>query len=238
MKLNRTLAVVAGFAAALQFATAGNITGKITLKGTPPAEKEITQVATDANCGKLHTAPVKTRFYVVGDDGGLADTVVMLKGITGKSAGAAAAPLVVDQKGCEYIPYVAAAQTGQKIVVKNSDPLLHNVHPTPVNTAGGNKEDNKAQFAGGADLTFQFPAAENFLRFKCDVHPWMFSYITVVDHPYFAVTGKDGNFTIKDVPPGKYTVVALHRKAAMTGVEKEIEVTADGAKVDFTLDAK
>lgn len=237
MKLNRSFAVVAGLTAALQIATAGNITGKVTLKGTPPPEKE-TPLMADAQCGKLHTTPHKTSFYVVGAGGGLADTVVMLKGISGKSTGASAAPLVVDQKGCEYIPYVAAAQTGQKIVVKNSDPVMHNVHPTPVNTAGGNKEDNKAQFPAGADLTFTFPATENFLRFKCDVHPWMFSYITVVDHPYFATTDKDGAFTIKDVPPGKYTVVALHRKAALTGVEKEIEVTADGAKADFTLDVK
>ena len=235
MKLNRSLAVVAGFAAVLQVATAGNITGKVTLKGTPPPERE-TPLTADAQCGKLHSAPVKTRFYVVGADAGLADTVVLLKGITGKSAGASAAPLIVDQKGCEYVPYVAVAQTGQKIVVKNSDPMMHNVHPTP--TASGNKEDNKAQFPGGADLTFEFPSSENFLRFKCDVHPWMFSYITVVDHPYIAVTDKDGKFTIKDVPPGKYTIVAMHRKAALTGVEQAIEVTADGAKSDFTLDAK
>jgi plastocyanin len=190
MKMNRTLVAVAGFVAALQVASAGDVTGKVTLKGTPPAEKDITaDVKTDANCGKLHTDPVKTRFFVVGNGGALADVVVMLKGVpNAKSGGAAAAPLVLDQKGCEYIPYVGAAQTGQKIVVKNSDPTTHNVHPSPV--AGGNKEDNKAQFAGAADLTFEFPTAENFLKFKCDVHPWMFSYITVVDHPYFAVTGK------------------------------------------------
>src|SRR5688572_12489506 len=217
MKLNRSLAVVAGFTAALQVATAGNITGKITLKGTPPPEKE-TPLSADAQCGKMHSTPHKTRFYVVGAGGELADTVVMLKGISGKSTGAVAAPLIVDQKGCEYIPYVTAAQTGQKIVVKNSDPMMHNVHPMPANTAGGNKEDNKAQFPGGADLTFTFPATENFLKFACNVHPWMFSYVTVVDHPYFAVTGKDGTFTIKDVPPGKYTIVALHRKAALAGV--------------------
>jgi len=238
MKLNPTLAVVAGIAAALQVATAGNITGKVTLKGTPPAEKEIAAVKEDVNCGKLHTAPVKTRFYVAGAGGELADTVIVLKGpsLAGKSAGASAAPLVVDQKGCEYIPYVGAVQTGQKITVKNSDPVLHNVHTTP--TVAGNKEDNKAQMAGAADLTFEFAKEENFLRFKCDVHPWMFSYITVVDHPYFAVTGKDGAFTIKDVPPGKYTIVAMHRKAAPTGSEQQVEVTADGAKVDFALEVK
>lgn len=236
MKLNRSLAVVAGFTAVLQLATAGNITGKVTLKGTPPPEKEITPLKEDVNCGKLHTEPVKTRLYVVGAGGELADTVVMLKGITGKSTGASAAPLALDQKGCEYTPYVAAAQTGQKILAKNSDPLMHNVHPSPV--AAGNKEDNKAQFAGAADIAFEFPTAESFLKFKCDVHPWMFSYITIVDHPYFAVTGKDGTFTIKDVPPGKYTIAALHRKAAKDGVDQAVEVTADGAKADFVLEIK
>jgi plastocyanin len=236
MKTISAIAVIAGLAAGLQVAVAGDITGTVTLKGTPPPEKPITQIKEDVNCGKLHTEEVKTRFYVVGAQGGLADVFVTLKGLSGKSTGASAEPALIDQKGCEYIPYVLAVQTGQKIVVKNSDPVMHNIHPTPV--SAGNKEDNKAQMPGGADLTFTFPAAENFLRIKCDVHPWMFAYVNVVDHPYFAVSGKDGSFTIKNVPPGKYTIVAMHRKAAAAGVEKEIEVKADGAKVDFTLEAK
>ncbi len=235
MKAFSTFSAAAALVLATQTMTAGDITGKITLKGTPPPEKDI---PLDATCGKLHSAPIKTRFYVAGADGGLADTVVMLKGVTGKSTGATVEPLVIDQKGCEYLPYIAVAQTGQKIVVKNSDPVLHNVHSTPANTTGGNKESNLAQMPGGADLTFTFPAPENFLRFKCDVHPWMFSYVTVTDHPYAVVSGKDGAFTIRNVPPGKYTIVALHRKAAPAGVEQEIEVTADGAKADFTLEAK
>ncbi len=238
MKNTRFYLPVAALVVVLQSATAGDITGKVTLKGVPPAEKPITVLRDDPNCGKLHSEPVLTRFYVVGEGGGLADTVVMLKGISGKSTGASAAPLVIDQKGCEYIPYIAVAQTGQKIVVKNSDPVLHNVHATPVNKEGGNKESNMAQMAGGADLTFTFPAPENFLRFKCDVHPWMFSYVTITDHPYAAVSGKDGSFTLKNVPPGKYTIVALHRKAAPEGVEQQIEVTADGAKAEFSLLAK
>jgi plastocyanin len=238
MKLNRSLALVASLTAVAQLAMAGNVTGKVTLKGTPAPEKEISQIKDDANCGKLHTETVKTRFYVVGANGELADTVVVLKGVAGKSTGASAAPLMVDQKGCEYVPYVAAVQTGQKISVKNSDPTMHNIHPSPV--VSGNKEENKAQFAGAADLTFTFDAAEDFLKFKCDVHPWMFAYVSVIDHPYFAVTGKDGTFTIKDVPPGKYTIVAMHRKAAPApkGVEQEIEVKADGGTANFTLEAK
>jgi len=222
--------------AAIIPATAGNITGKVTLKGTPPAEKEITSIKDDANCGKLHTEAVKTRFYVVGKDNGLGDTVVMLKGISGKSTGASAAPLIVDQKGCFYTPYVTACQTGQKITVKNSDPVLHNVHTEPA--VSENKSYNLPQMAGGADLNFTYDKAESFLKFKCDVHPWMFAYVTVVDHPYFAVSDKDGNFTIKDVPAGKYTITALHRKAAVAGVDQEVEVKADGATANFTLEVK
>ena len=231
-----TFGGIALLAAGLQSVIAGDITGKVTLKGTPPPEKINTDIAEDVNCGKLHSEPVKTQFYVVSPDGGLADTVVMLKGITGKSTGASAPPLEIDQKGCEYTPYISVAQTGQTIIVKNSDPVLHNVHTTP--TVAGNAEENKAQMPGGADLKFSFSAPENFIRFKCDVHRWMFCYVTVTDHPYATVSGTDGKFTIKNVPPGKYTIVAMHRKAAPDGVEKEIEVTADGAKVDFTLEVK
>ena len=217
-------------------ASAGDITGTVTLSGTPPPEKVIDQVKDNADCNKLHAdAPMKTRFYVVWPKGGLAGVVLTLKGAAGGPAGEAAAPAVLDQAGCEYTPYIIAIQTNQKLSVKNSDPVMHNVHPTP--KAPGNKEDNKAQFPNGADVSFKFPTAESFLRFKCDVHPWMFAYVTVVDSPYFAVSDKDGAFKIANVPPGKYTIEAIHRKASEgKPVTKEIEVKADGATIDFTLE--
>jgi plastocyanin len=232
MKMNPRFLVIPALIAGLQAASAADITGTVTLKGTPPAEKTIEQIASDPNCGKLHSGPVKTQFYVTGSKGELKDVVVVLRGISGKSAGEAAAPVVLDQKGCEYVPYVTAIQAGQKLLVKNSDPVLHNIHPTP--TASGNKEVNKAQSPGGPDLTFTFPTSEDFLRFKCDVHPWMFGYVTVVDHPYFAVTDKDGNYKISNVPPGKYTVEAMHRKAGKAS--NPVEVKGDSVKQDFTLE--
>ena len=248
MKLISTLAVLASLAVAVQVAPAGNITGKVTLSGTPPTEREITPLINDALCGKLLGGnKPQTKFFVVGPNQELADVVIVLRGdnLKGKSTGAAAAPILLDQIGCEYIPQILAAQTGQTILARNSDPLMHNVHTTP--TAPGNKEENKGQAAGAPDLKFVIPAQENFLRFKCDVHPWMFAWVTVVDHPYYAVTGKDGTFTIKDVPPGKYKLEALHRRAHLVpnsrpaeyqGLEKEIEVTADGATMDFVIELK
>jgi plastocyanin len=230
-----TLLTVVALAASFNVVFAADITGTVTLKGTPPAEKEITPLKDDATCGKSYSTPPTTHFFNVGANGALADAIVMVK-LTGQSKGASAPATVLDQKGCQYIPQIVAVQTGQTITVKNSDPALHNVHTQP--TVAGNEELNKAQMQGGADLSFSFAKPENFLKFKCDVHPWMFAWVTVVDSPYFAVTDKDGKFTIKGVPAGKYTVTALHRKAAPTGVDKEVDVTAGNASADFTLEVK
>jgi plastocyanin len=221
--------------AGVHLAAAADITGTITLKGTPPKEKDITPLKEDANCGKLHTEMPTTHFYVVGANNSLADVVVSLQGVSPQSTGAKAEPVNIDQKGCEYTPQILAVQTDQKILVKNSDPVLHNIHDLP--TVAGNKEQNVAQMPGSADLTFTFPKPEMFLKFKCDVHPWMFAWVSVFDHPYFAVSGKDGSFKIANVPAGKYTIQAAHRKAGI--VTQEIEVK-DGAanKVDLTLEAK
>jgi plastocyanin len=236
MKKSSTLIMVSGLVAALQVAAAADITGTVTLKGTPPKEKDITPVMEDANCSKLHTTVPSTHFYVVGPKGELADVIVSLQGISGKSTGASAPPMVLDQKGCEYSPSIFAVQTDQKIIVKNSDPVLHNVHDVPA-ADSGNKEKNEAQLPNGPDLTFSFSKPESFLKFKCDVHQWMFAWASVFDHPYFAVSGKDGSFKIVNVPPGKYKLQAAHRKAGV--VTQDVEVKeGEPAKVDFTLEVK
>jgi len=235
--MNKTTALLAGglVVAALQLSYAGDITGTITLKGTPPKEKDITPLKDDVNCGKLHSDMPTTHFYVVGPNGGLADVVISVEGISGKSTGASAPPVTLDQKGCEYVPQILAVQTGQKITVKNSDPVLHNVHDVP--TVSVNNEQNMAQMPGGPELSFSFSKPEDFLKFKCDVHPWMFAWVSVFDHPYFAVSAKDGSFKIANVPAGKYTLKVAHRKAGTA--TQEVEVTEGGAaKVDFTLEAK
>ncbi len=234
MKKSILLASVA-VAASIQLSSAADITGKVTLKGTPPPEKTLDVIKADANCGKLVKEAPKTKFYVVGGAGELADVIVSLKGVTGKSTGETAEPLLLDQVNCEYAPYIAAVQTKQKIKVRNSDPVFHNIHPTPA-PGGKNKEVNKAQMPKAPDMEFTFEDAEPFLRYKCDVHPWMFSYVSVFDHPYFAVSAKDGTFTIKNVPAGKYTVEASHRKGGT--VTQEIEVKDANVTADFVVEAK
>ena len=218
----------------LPAASAADIIGVVTFKGTPPPEKEITPLMDNADCAAMYKATPTTHFYVVGPNGELADVVVSLKDVTGKSTGASAPPVVVDQKGCVYTPTILAVQTGQKIIVKNSDTCVHNVHCKP--TVDGNQESNDVQMPGGADLTYSFPKPEPFLKFQCDVHPWMFAWVTVVDSPYFCVSDKDGKFTIKNVPPGKYTVEVAHRKLGKQTAD--VEVKDSGATQDFTFQIK
>jgi len=238
MKRIHLLMSLAAFAAVSPMTRAGDLSGTVTLKGTPPPEKDVTPLKDDPNCGKLHPTMPKTRFYVVGANGGLADAIVVVKGVpNAASSGASAPPVILDQRGCEYTPYIMAVQTNQKIVAKNSDPVLHNVHAVP--QAPGNNEKNSAQAPGGPDLTFTFPKPENFLKFQCDVHNWMFAYASIFDHPYFAVTDKEGKFTIKNVPDGKYTVQAYHRRAAPAASPAAKEVEVKGATTaDFTLEVK
>src|SRR5579885_2992850 len=98
--------------------------------------------------------------------------------------------------------------TAQKIEIKNNDPTNHNIHPLP----RINQEWNQSQPPKGEALIKSFPREEVMIPVKCNVHPWMRSYIGVVSHPFFAVTGEDGTFTIKGLPPGNYTIEAWHEK--------------------------
>lgn len=206
----------------------GVLTGKISLKGVPDPEKPL---PLDPSCGNLHKgAKPTTQFYVVSSDQGLADVFVYIsKGMEGRHFLPPNNSLVLDQVGCVYTPYVAGAMTGQDIEVRNSDPVLHNVHPMP--TVPGNREANKAHLPKAAPLHFKWDQPELFLKFKCDVHPWMFSYVSLVPHPYFAVTDAEGNYTLPEVPPGTYEIEFIHRKAG--NFTQTVTITAGATtKVD------
>lgn len=223
------LPTVALVVTAAQFANAGDITGKVTLKGTPKPEIPIDLGPT---CGPLNPNKVTTRHYVTSSDGGLANVFVYLK--DAKATPATGEGGLLDQEGCMYNPYVMGVVTGQTFKVKNSDATLHNVHNTP--KVAGNREYNVGQAVKGQTKDFSFPNPEILMRFKCDVHPWMFAYVGVVEHPYFAVTDKDGNYKISGVPDGKYTLVAYHLKThgANPGLTESVDVKGS-AKQDFAV---
>jgi len=233
MKTTNWLIALTAALASLQVATAADVVGKVTVTGTPSPERPL---PLDPTCGKLHAGEKPTTtFFVVGPNKELADVFVHItKGLEGKTFTAPATSAKLDQVGCLYVPYVVGAQTGQTIEVHNSDPALHNVHPTPA--VAGNKEANKAQLPKSPPLKFSWDKPEVFLRFKCDVHPWMFAYVGLVDHPYYAVTGTDGTFKIANLPDGNYTVEAYHRKGGQ--VTKDITVKGGNVTANFEIEAK
>jgi len=117
-----------------------------------------------------------------------------------------AEPVVMNQVGCIYTPHVVALQTGQKLVVKNSDPATHNVNLNAPDN-GGTK--NRGMVEGQEPLEFEFRRPDR-VKLKCDIHPWMSAEVYVSRHPWFAVSAEGGTFSIPEVPPGEYVVVAEH----------------------------
>ncbi len=208
-----------------------SVTGRVLLRGTPPPEKVIVM---DAACAALQPAPITTRHYVTGPGGTLADVFVYVKqGAEAQPVSRSASTPLLDQVNCEYVPYVIGVQVGQVLKVRNSDPVLHNIHPL---SRAGNKERNVGQPGRGHVSDFVFEKPEVFVQFKCDVHPWMFAYVGVVEHPWFAVTDGNGAFALPSgLPPGQYTLAAVHRKLGEQ--TQTITVGANGsAPVAFTLE--
>jgi hypothetical protein len=193
-------------AAAAPGGPSGSITGKVTFAGTvPPAEK--VKTSADPKCAAMHKDGLEKQTIVV-KDGGLAHAFVYLKtGVTGTYP-PPATPVVLDQQGCTYHPHIIGMQVGQDITIRNSDDTLHNIHPRPT----VNAEFNIGQARKGMEATRKFDKEEVMIPVGCDVHPWMRSYISVLNHPFFAVTGEDGTFEIKNVPAGDYEVEVFHEK--------------------------
>jgi plastocyanin len=185
-------------------ATAGTVTGKITLVGTPPAPLPI-KTASDPNC----TKPIATEEIVASPDGALQNVFVYVRdGLGTMVFPIPSKPAVLEQQDCMYRPHVLGIQVGQTLDIVNGDATLHNIHAIP----NANGEFNKGQQFKGQRNTHVFSTREVMVPFKCDVHRWMSAYVGVLDHPFFAVSGAGGTFELKGLPPGTYTIEAVHEK--------------------------
>lgn len=194
------------------------VKGSVTLAGTPPAEKQITPITKDPNCGPLHSVPVMTRNYLIGSNNGLANVLVYVKsGLEGKTFPLPGTAAVIDQKGCLYEPYVSGVIAGQPVDIKNSDNFMHNVNFAA--SIAGNQTFNFAQGSAGLVNTKTFAKPEIFAKMQCNVHPWMFAFVGVIAHPFFAVTDKDGTFELPaGLPAGDYVLELVHLKAGKVQV--------------------
>ncbi len=212
-------------------ATVGSVSGTVKFTGTPPKAAKI-DMSQDPNCAPTASGP-STAETVVVEGGNLANVFVYVKeGISG-STPAPAEAATLDQHGCRYHPHVLGVVAGQTIKILNSDNTTHNIHPTPKT----NREWNESQAPKAMALEKSFPREELMLAVKCNQHPWMKMYVNVVKHNFFAVSGNDGKFEIKGLPPGDYTIAALHESLGEQTMK--VTVAAKEAKTaDFSYAGK
>ena len=208
-------------------ATAATITGAVKYPGAVPKPVKI-DMSQDPACKGSNT--VET---VVVNNGNLENAFVYVKdGLGSRTFDVPKEPVTLDQQGCRYHPHVLGIMTGQTLKVLNSDPTTHNIHPTPKD----NREWNESQPPKAAAIEKTFAREEILLPVKCNQHPWMKMYINVVKSPYFAVTDKDGKYTLKGLPPGTYTIAVVQEKLGEQ--TQQITVGAKESKTaDFTMKA-
>jgi len=212
-------------------ATVGEVSGKITFAGTKPKPQKI-MMDQDPVCVQKHSGPVFAEDNQVNSDGTLSNVFVYVKaGAENYTFATPADPVVLDQNGCMYQPHVLGIMVGQTLKIVSSDPTTHNIHPMPKD----NMEWNMSQPPNAAPIEKKFARQEIMVPVKCNQHPWMRAYIGVTKSPFFSVTGSDGKFTIKGLPPDDYTIEAWTAVGGGAGQTQDQKVTI-GAKETKTAD--
>jgi plastocyanin len=206
----------------------GSITGKVTYTGTPMKMKPI-DMSKEPSCAKQHATPITTQNVATGPGNTLQWVVVYIsagdEGTTTPSQG-----VRYDQKGCEYLPHILPMEAGQQLQIYNDDQTSHNIHPL----AKVNQEWNKSQPPGSPPIDTKWDKPE-FIPVKCNIHPWMHGYFVVLKTSHYSVTGQDGTFDIKGLPPGKYTVTAWQEQYGTK--TQDVTVGAGAATANFVFTA-
>jgi plastocyanin len=203
-------------------ATVATVNGTVKFDGTAPKPAKI-DMSQDPACKGANEAE-----NVVVGGGDLANVFVYVKdGLGTRTFDVPKDPVVLDQSGCKYHPHVLGVMAGQTVQIKNDDQTTHNIHPTPKD----NREWNESQPPSSPAIEKNFAREEIMLPVKCNQHPWMKMYISVVKSPFYAVTDKSGKYEIKGLPPGDYTIAFVHEKLG----EQDQKVTV-AAKDTKTVD--
>lgn len=212
-----------------QAADEGTITGRVKIKGEIPKRRKIATNA-DPKCAAMHPGDLLTDDFVIDAAGNVAYAFIYVKeGLGDRKFTPPKAPVVVEQKGCRFEPHVLGIMVGQELMFRNMDDLMHIVHVVPKS----NREFGFSQAKRGEERPKVFTAKET-IRLFCDVHPWMVAWIHVLDHPLYGTTKADGKYTVKGLPPGKYTIEAWHD--GYKAVTQEVEIKAKETKtLNFEL---
>jgi plastocyanin len=205
------------------------VTGTIWYEGEVPTLRPLNLDA-DPICAAKHDEPLMPEILVLGEGNTLANVFAKIaNGLPDREWPVPAEPVVMDQVGCMYVPRVHGIMVGQTFRILNSDGILHNVNAAP----NVNRRFNIGMPAARTEAEHVFTDAEEMFTIRCDVHPWMAAYVSVLAHPFFSVTGKDGQFEISRLPEGTYEVEVWHERL---GTLSETVTLADGEtkSVEFT----
>lgn len=203
---------------ALTVVDGGGIAGRVKFAGmvVPPQKVEISK---DQNvCGETEKID---ETLLIGEDHGLQNVVVSILDIQ-KGKGFTDSVPILDQRACQYIPHLVLVPVGKPLTILNNDGILHSVHAHGVKNPAFNRAQSK--FKKELQETFFYPEA---IKLTCDVHSWMLGWIIVQEHPYFAVTEKDGSFELLNVPSGQYRVNFWHEQLG----KKEVVLTVKFGEV-------
>lgn len=195
--------------------TGATLTGTVTFAGVSPPPTMLS-LAGDGACLKARPGGFDVKDVVV-TDGNVANAFVWIaEGLEDYAFDPPTGVVTVDQVGCMYAPRVIGARTGQEILFKNSDETNHNVSGAPKNSPNF----NFVTIVGGSAKR-RVKRSEVMVKIGCDIHPWMSAYVGVVDHPYFATTGKDGTFKLEGLPREAVTLRVWHERLGT----KEMQVS-------------
>jgi hypothetical protein len=183
------------------------ITGQVKFVGQAPVNPAI-DMSEDPDCqAKYQTAP-RAELVTVNPNSTLANVLVYVR--AGPPADAPypvpTTPVILNQTGCMFHPHVLAVMVNQPLEIRNSDGLLHNVGGSYVFHGKVNRPFNVSRPDAGTMVTRTFSTPEVAIPLDCSVHSWMHAYLSVFAHPFFAVTGTDGTFTLSGLQPGIYII--------------------------------
>jgi plastocyanin len=205
------------------------LTGHVKYEGVLPKAKSV-DMSKEPNCAKQYNTPPTTESAIGGPANALANVVVYISAGAPDEASSGHVSLV--QYGCRYYPHVLALQAKQEIWVRNEDAVNHTVHLM----TKANPELNRLQVAHAPEFAILNDKPE-FIKVKCELHPWMRGVIAVLKNSHFAVTDTEGSFTLPDLPPGKYTITVWHESFGTESKQVVVGVS-DTMNLDFVLRVK
>ena len=219
----------------VEVAEGGSISGKLTFVGDDPAPKTFTIAKDKDVCGEGK----REVDYIRVNDGALANTVVYLDKVkSGKAFVEEEQSAALDQKGCEFHPFLQIMHNGQELEALNSDPVSHNIHTYEIIGRAKKTVMNISQPKQDSVITKKVSLKRGtHMKVECDQHDFMHAFVFVAKNPYYAVVAEDGSYSIGDIPAGKYTVKAWH--GTLGEQKSKIDVAAGGdVAVDFEFKSK